>query len=150
MKIVFICTGNTCRSPMAEGFLKQIAENNNDSSLEVVSRGIAANEGCPASKFSIEAAKEYGVDISKHVSCQLTVDDVNDADLILTVTSEHCVFLKNELKKMAHKIFFVGEYVECDDIADPYGGNLETYQKCASDIYEACKLIYNKLSVNEK
>lgn len=150
MKIVFVCTGNTCRSPMAEGFLKLIAKNNGDTSLEVISAGIAAAEGEGASEFSVEAAKEYGADISSHISQQLTAYDIADADLILTVTSEHAVFLKNELKKAAHKIFSIGEYAGCSDFSDPYGCDLNTYKKCASNIYEACKIIYDKINGNDK
>lgn len=135
---------------MAEGFLKLIAKNNNDFSLDVLSRGVVANEGAGASEFSVMAANEFGADISTHTSHQLTVDDVCDADLILTVTVEHCMILRNEFKSHAHKVFSVKEFAGCDDIADPYGGDFNTYKNCASQLIEACKIIYNKVNGNNK
>ena len=146
MKIVFVCTGNTCRSPMAEGFLKMIAQKNGDESFEVVSRGICAAEGESASEFSQKACKELGTDISAHISVQLTIDDIADSDYVITLTTEQCVFLKNELKKFADKIYSISEFTGLNDIADPYGGSFEIYKKCSEDIFEASKIIYKKIS----
>ena len=146
MKIVFVCTGNTCRSPMAEGFLKAIAEKNGETAYEIYSRGICAAEGEGVSEFSEMSAKEMGVDISDHISTQLTADDISDADFIITMTNEQSAFLKYELKKYADKIFSVSEYAGTKDITDPYGGTLEFYKKCSEDIYKACEIIYNKIS----
>lgn len=143
MKILFVCTGNTCRSPMAEAFLNMIAKENNDSTICAFSRGLAAY-GEPASKYSVEASKEFGAQIDSHISGQLTMDDISDSDIVLTMTKDQSMFLKSEAKKFNDKIFSISEYVDTAEISDPYGQNIDAYKKCAELLYNACQKIYKK------
>ena len=140
MIVLFVCTGNTCRSPMAEGILKSIAKEKK-LSLEVKSAGISVFDGDNASRNSIEAMKKIGIDISKHKARQLHRDLVDEADLILTMSKPHKEIIISNFPSAKDKIFALLEYVyKIDkDIADPYGGNLLLYEHTREEIYKAIK-----------
>ncbi len=144
MNIIFVCTGNTCRSPMAEGFFKSLCDNS--CAFDVRSRGVAAIDGMSASEYSVIAASELGSDISAHSSHQITHADVSWADFIFTMTSSHASVLKAAFPEFAPKIFSIGEFVGSADVSDPYGGDLSTYRKCAAELEDAVQKIYDKLS----
>ena len=144
MRILFVCTGNTCRSPMAEAFMNLYVKNINCDAVSAFSRGMAAY-GDAVSENSVIAAREYGADISSHVSEQLTLDDIADSDIVLTMTKSQSDFLKAEAKKYSNKIFSISEYAEIDDIPDPYGQNIEIYKKCAKSLWNSCEKIFKKL-----
>lgn len=143
MNIVFVCTGNTCRSPLAEGILKKIVGDTDD--IKVLSRGLAATEFSKASDNSIRAAMQFGVDISNHRSHILTQDDVYSADLVLTMTSSQAQAIRNALPGESSKVYSIDEYTGCGDIDDPYGGDYDVYLKCASQLMDAAKEIYQKI-----
>ncbi|CAK7049092.1 protein tyrosine phosphatase [Tissierella sp. P1] len=151
MIVLFVCTGNTCRSPMAEGILKSIAKEKK-LSLEVKSAGISVFDGDNASRNSIEAMKKIGIDISKHKARQLHRDLVDEADLILTMSRPHKEIIISNFPSAKDKIFALLEYVyKIDkDIADPYGGNLLLYEHTREEIYKAIKKIIDngQLTIN--
>ena len=123
-KIIFVCTGNTCRSPMAEGYLKNKALKN----TEVISRGLSA-DGSPVSKNSVLAMNEIGIDISGHISKQLSFKDIDENSLFLCMSSSHSDILEGiGIDKM--KIFVLG-------ISDPYGADIEVYKACRNEIISA-------------
>ena len=131
-QILFLCTGNTCRSPMAEGFAKDIfTKRGPDYSVE--SAGLHADGG-PANEKSVRAAMTlFGIDISNHKSRQVTEEMLNNADEIVTMTQEQAAFLKQYFPHLNEKIFPITE----QGIADPYGGSEEEYKTCAEEIYRA-------------
>lgn len=128
-KILFVCTGNTCRSPMAEGLLKKMAKEN-QLTLEVQSAGMGALAGIPASSEAVEACREKGVDISGHVSQPLTKSLVVESDLILTMTGKHKVMILKKMPGLEPKVRLLSEFADAglEDVEDPVGQPLEKYR----------------------
>lgn len=122
-KIIFVCTGNTCRSPMAEGYLK--SKNRKD--LEILSRGLAA-DGSPVSENSMLSMKELGIDISDHISKQLSFPDVDSSAIFICMSSSHADVLEG-LGLDKKNIYVLG-------ITDPYGAELDVYKKCRDEIID--------------
>ena len=146
MKILFVCTGNTCRSPMAEGILKDMAKKEG-LDLEVKSAGLAVYDGDNAAKNSIEAMREIDIDILNHRSSQLHRGLIEESDLILTMASGHKHGILMDFTMYGNKVFNLLEYAygRDKDVEDPYGGSLELYRKTRDEIYEAVVEIVKNL-----
>ena len=92
MQILFVCTGNTCRSSMAEALFKDMIKKHYPDKLKdikVMSAGVAARDGDKASPNAIRAMEELGIDLAFHSATQLTAELISEADLILTMTQRH-------------------------------------------------------------
>ncbi|AEE95267.1 low molecular weight protein arginine phosphatase [Mahella australiensis] len=147
--ILFVCSGNTCRSPMAQAIAETMFRKA-DSGLEaikVMSAGIAAVNGQPASANAIEVMREMGMDISRHRSRMLSGELVEQADLILTMTLQHKRYVLMMFPESYDKVFTLKEYADCgsSDIPDPFGGSLEDYRECANEIQQALFRLVQKL-----
>jgi protein-tyrosine phosphatase len=95
--VVFVCTGNICRSPMAEAFLNRILAREGLADYAVRSAGVWAADGRPASLYAIQVMARRGIDISGHRAHSLTQADVEEADLILVMASEHAEVIETLL-----------------------------------------------------
>lgn len=138
-KIFFICTGNTCRSPMAEAMAKSFCKNEN---INIFSRGILGN-GSPASDMAIEAILKYKLDLQEHKSKTITKEDFESANLVLTMTNEQKDLLCYVFPDGENKVFTLYEYImqENKDIEDPFGKDFSAYIKCAKEIYNLIEKI---------
>ncbi len=139
-KILFICTGNVCRSPMADGLLKHMLRGRND--VQVVSAGLGALDGSIATDTAIEVMTELGIDISSHVSQPLNSDLVRQADFIFTMTRQQQDMIQALYPAAAEKTFLVREFeesvaAETKDIADPIGQSVEVYRRTRDQIRDA-------------
>ncbi len=129
-KILFVCTGNTCRSPMAEGLLKKMAQEH-QLPVEVQSAGLAAFAGVPAAPEAVEACRERGVDLSTHQTQPLGKTLVVESDLILTMTDKHKEMILKKMPALGEKVSMFSEYAGAgiEDIDDPVGQPVEVYRK---------------------
>lgn len=129
VKIIFVCMGNTCRSPMAEGICKKL---NEDKNIQIESRGLAAVNGASAAENAVEVMKQMGIDISSHRAKNFTQADL-DTDRIICMTNEiYAFFLRLGVPESKLEVLGGG-------IPDPYGGDLEVYRKCAELIEKSLK-----------
>jgi RpiB/LacA/LacB family sugar-phosphate isomerase len=135
--VLFICTGNVCRSPMAEGIFRHAARARGD--YRVLSAGLGALEGMPPSSHAIQAVQELGIDISGQRSRMLTPELVQQADYIFGMTHSHIDTVLMLYPQAAEKIFLVREFDETldifeKDISDPIGGSYDVYLNCRDQI----------------
>jgi protein-tyrosine-phosphatase len=134
-KVLFVCTGNTCRSPMAEGLLRKLALEK-QLPVEVQSAGLAAFAGVPATPEAVEACKEKGVDLTTHQSQPLSKTLVMESELILTMTEKHKEMILKKMPALQEKVSLFSEFagVGVEDVEDPVGQPLESYRKVADQM----------------
>lgn len=138
MKILFVCTGNTCRSPMAEGIFRKMVADKKIDNVECASAGLFAMTGDEAAQNAIRACERFKVDISAHRARRITAYILDETDKFVCMTSEHAASLSMYVP--GEKITVLGE-----GVPDPYGGDLETYIKTANYIKTALELQFDDI-----
>ncbi|MCG6895118.1 MAG: hypothetical protein LJE65_16055 [Desulfobacteraceae bacterium] len=132
-RVVFICTANICRSPMAEGIFNHNAGLAGRGDLIGTSMGIQAMEGQPASLFSQQVCNENGIDLSGHQSRPLIGEEIREAELILCMEKGHADFVKTFFPWHRDRIFLVGAWPNKENrkspVEDPVGAPVEVFRQ---------------------
>lgn len=129
-RVLIVCSGNTCRSPMAAALLSRALEENGAAGIHVASAGTGAWEGAPASEGAYLVLLENGVDLSHHRAQVLTGELVSEADVILTMSRAHLARVR-ELGG-GGRAHLLAEYAGAGgeaELSDPYGGDLDAYRE---------------------
>ena len=146
MNLLFVCSGNTCRSPLAEALARKIAERRGIDDLNVSSAGTNAWDNVPATDEALLVGMERDLDLGGHRSRKLTPEIVSEADLIFVMTPGHV----DQVKQMGGrgKVHVIDEYASGASnkgIADPYGGDLEAYRNTADILEQELERLFDRL-----
>lgn len=147
MRILFVCSGNTCRSPLAEAIAKRMIADAGRTDLETWSAGTNAWDGSPASDGALLVGIERGLDLSEHRSRLLTREIVAESDLVLVMAPSHLSRVKElEPASNAHMLTsFASGRDEGDAVQDPFGGDLEAYREAFDEIERALSGLLDKI-----
>ncbi len=145
-EIVFVCTGNMCRSPMAEGLLRFALPPGWRDEVTVSSAGTHAWDGQPASTLAVTVMKEKGIDISGHRARQVTPDMINKASLVVALAGNHLGYMEALVPGAGEWMILLGS-LDAErgdkDVRDPIGGSLEDYRGARDDIAHLIVLLLN-------
>lgn len=150
-RVLFLCTGNTCRSPLAEGLLKKRlgerfglnAKDLGNFGFVVTSAGLVAGFGSPASPMSLQAARESGVDLTKHRSRGVEIRMLQDADFVFAMSQSHLDRIHDLAPDLAARVRRLD--AQGNDIPDPFGGSLAEYRACREAISRGIEKILPEL-----
>ncbi len=152
--VLFICTANICRTPMANSILMHfVMKEGLEEEIQVESAGTWAVHDAPASPLSVEVCREHGLDASGHRSRPVDLPSMNNADLVLCMTTEHRNDLQQIFPHLKDRIFTLKEYgVEEPraerSIMDPYGRNISEYRKTFQEIYREIERFWPLIKKN--
>ena len=156
MKVMFVCTGNICRSAMAHWLLVKKLKDRNIKDVEVYSSGIYADNGDGSTWEAISVMEDYGVDLKPHRATNIRNSNIEEMDVILGMTIGHKQQMLQMYPNLKDKIFTLKEYVGYNkaghdeiNIIDPWGYNVETYRNCAEEIDE-CLNLFIDFKLNSK
>jgi protein-tyrosine-phosphatase len=147
MNLLFVCSGNTCRSPMAEALARKIAQRRGIENLNISSAGTNAWDNVPSTDEALLVGMEREIDLTGHRARKLTPAIVSEADLIFVMTPGHL----EQVKQLGGrgKVHVIDEYTSGttnQGIADPYGGDLEAYRHTADVLEEELEKLFDRLA----
>lgn len=149
MNILFVCTGNTCRSAMCEAYFNSLCKAHGCATLAAASAGTDAWEGEYASPISVSALAQYDTEIAKHRARRLTKEMLEETDLVIAMTESHRQRVLHLDPRLSLRTRLLGEYLQSNagprDIADPYGGTAEIYSLCFSGMKDALDILFEQL-----
>jgi protein-tyrosine-phosphatase len=146
-KLLFVCSGNTCRSPLAEGIAKKIFPEELLKEVEITSAGSSALDGLPASTLAIQVAGKHSVDLTEHKATLLNKSLVTEADLIITMASSHRDTV-GVIEPSALEYTYVLTALcdeESGDIPDPIGLGVAEYEKTYRIVEKCLRQFVKKL-----
>jgi len=157
--VLFVCTGNTCRSAMAEGIFKKIlkGKTKHDSKFNIISAGISALTGMSPTPEAIKVMSEQDIDISRHHAQELREELIKKADLILVMANEHKEYIYKEFPFAQNKTFLLKKFTLNNktesnqnnernyEIIDPIGRKIEFYRIIARELKENLEKLLDKI-----
>lgn len=150
MRILFVCTGNTCRSALADALARKIAVERGLADVEIVSAGTSAWDGAPASDGALLVGMERGLDLSQHRAQTLTRELVRDATLILAMGPHHLERI--EALGGGGKAYLLTEFAsrgtEARPVNDPIGGELDVYRATADELEQEVRRLFDRITAD--
>lgn len=148
MRILFVCTGNTCRSPLAEALARKVIVERALADIEVLSAGTSAWDGAPASDGALLVGMERSLDLSPHRAQTLTRELVRDADLILAMGPHHLE--RVEALGGAGRAYLLTDFASRGSssraVNDPIGGELDLYRSTADELEEEIRRVFDRIT----
>lgn len=138
MQVLFVCSGNICRSPFTEELLRRTLARSGTKGILVTSAGTLGIRGRPASRHAVQVGREYGIDLSSHRSRGLSAGFLRKAELVVVMEQAHRHLIEEEWPGEAAKVRLLREYEQEEgtgpvrDVFDPIGRPLEDYRTCAT------------------
>ena len=150
MNVIFVCTGNTCRSPLAEALARQLATERGVAGIAFSSAGTSAYEGAAASDGSVLVGLERGVDLSTHRARMLTRDLVDDDTIVLAMSTSHLAAIGAIAPEAQAYLLddFASRGKHRRSVADPFGGDLVGYREAADDIEAMLRDMLDRLAAD--
>lgn len=130
LRVCFVCTGNTCRSPMAAALLNKLGEGR----FCAVSAGLCTSGGSDMSENAKQALRNAGIEPPAHCSRQLNADIIRENDLVIGISSSHLMVMIQSFPEYASKFEAFSQ-----DVGDPYGADLATYERCLAQITDCIR-----------